>query len=93
MLIQAMPRFKRFQEDIDRRVEKLSKESEEAGEVENLISEEGGTSTIQTFEQRETMLAVTVEKLQEYYDDEIVGTLVDLVQDDQDEYYQQLHGL
>jgi hypothetical protein len=34
-----------------------------------------------------------IEKLQVYYDDEILGTLVDLVHDnDEDEYYLNLHG-
>ena len=43
--------------------------------------------------EREQGLAVLVEKLQTYYDDEILGTLVDLVQDnDEDEYYMKVHG-
>ncbi len=44
-------------------------------------------------EVRESALIALVEKLQVYYDDEILGTLVDLVHDnDEDEYYMNLHG-
>ena len=42
---------------------------------------------------REEFLLAFVEKLQIYYDDEILGTLVDLVLDnEEDEYYLQLHS-
>lgn len=44
-------------------------------------------------DEREAMLESLIDKLQLYFDDEILGQLVDLVQDNDDEYYMQLHGL
>ncbi len=44
-------------------------------------------------EAREAAMVSIVDKLQVYYDDEILGTLVDLVNDnEEDEYYLNLHG-
>lgn len=42
---------------------------------------------------RDTAVITLVEKLQVYFDDEILGTLVDLVlNNEEDEYYLNLHG-
>ena len=52
------------------------------------MSGEDPTIPKQTENDREELLASCLGKLQAYYDDEILGTLIDLVQDNDDEYYQ-----
>jgi hypothetical protein len=45
-----------------------------------------------TEKDKDELLISFMEKLSTYYDDEILGTLVDLVQDnEEDEFYMQLH--
>lgn len=47
---------------------------------------------VQTEKERDELLINFMDKLSAYYDDEILGTLVDLVQDnEEDEFYMQLH--
>jgi len=52
-----------------------------------------GPNEKEQVETRDSLMIALVEKLQVYYDDEILGALVDLVHDnDEDEYYLNLHG-
>jgi hypothetical protein len=52
-----------------------------------------GEAQVEGVEAREAAMVSIVDKLQVYYDDEILGTLVDLVNDnEEDEYYLNLHG-
>ena len=45
-----------------------------------------------TEKERDELLVAFMDKLSSYYEDEILGTLVDVVQDnEEDEFYMQLH--
>lgn len=86
MLLQGQPRLKKFQEQIERRIEGLEKD-DHGEEALHLID---GTLTV---EEREVWLAATLEKLQSFYDDEILGTLVDLVQDNDEDISKELQSV
>jgi hypothetical protein len=82
MLLQGHPKLKKFLDSISKRIEALG----EGGEVANLIQDEESLSE----KEREEVLTSQTSKLQSFYDDEILGTLIDVIQDNDDEYYLEL---
>lgn len=98
MLIQALPKLKKFCETLDRRIDLLTKNHQDSliandNQVDELLNASSSAAQpVLTEKERDELLVIFMDKLVAYYDDEILGTLVDLVQDnDEDEFYMQLH--
>ena len=89
MLIQGHPKMKKALETVERRIAHI----ENSDAQDEVIGQMMGSAPAEAVEAREAVMVSIVDKLQVYYDDEILGTLVDLVNDnEEDEYYLNLHG-
>ena len=81
--------MKKALETVERRITHIEGQNAQ-DEVIGQIIGEGQADGVEI---REAAMVSIVDKLQVYYDDEILGTLVDLVNDnEEDEYYLNLHG-
>jgi len=81
--------MKKALETVERRIAHIEGQNAQ-DEVIGQIIGEGQADGVEI---REAAMVSIVDKLQVYYDDEILGTLVDLVNDnEEDEYYLNLHG-
>jgi len=81
MLLQGHPKLRKFLDSILKRLEALGEGGEVAGLMEDCQFSE---------KEREELLTSQTSKLQSFYDDEILGTLIDVIQDNDDEYYLEL---
>jgi hypothetical protein len=83
MLIQGHPKIKKFMDTLARRIDLLTKNQENSvgkiGDQEDELMLAPDVSMNQNEKDKELVLLSLMDKLQAYYDDEILGTLVDLV--------------
>ena len=106
MLIQGQLKLRKFGETLEKRLEEVALEQgvepeqnlgrpHHENEIDELMREEMiGGSKQPSLEDRDALLQTFVDKLQIFYEEEILGTLIDLVQDggDDDEYYEWVHS-
>lgn len=71
MLIQGSPKLKKFLESLERKIDTLSKEKDES--FENPHLDELMVTSKPSFEEREQVLDSFIGKLQQFFDDEILG--------------------